>query len=190
MGLRLAAVSLLTLVAANSGLIPAPAFITGVIRDPATRAPIAGAVVSVNGDLDSAITDASGAYRIRRPTRTEVSLAVKHPGYLTFAVPMVALGSDTLHFNVDLHSNPVKLMSSNAFPAPVVLTRKSVDTLIAQIGDSAMFANRTTAERGDIHSVEVIKRRTARVVSFGPAGQAGGVLLIVMKQAAGFEFRF
>lgn len=191
MGLRLAIVGLLTLNVANGGAVAAPAWITGVVRDPATRLPIAGAIVTVNGDADSATTDARGAYSLRRPTWTEVSLAVKHPGYLTLAVPMIALGSDTLHFAVDLHSNPVKLMAKNPVaPQPVILIRRSPDSLVAAIGDSALIVDGRPLGRDDINSVEVIKRRTARVVSFGPAGQAGGVLLIVMKRATGFEFRF
>jgi hypothetical protein len=177
------------LVGVTAASPPAPAIITGVVRDPATRLPIAGAVVTVNGDADSAITDAAGRYSIRRPTQTHVSLGVKRIGYLTLAVPMIQLGADTLHFDADLHSNPVKLLSANGQAAkPLTLIRYSPDTLVLGIGDSVFYRGGKMPADSTIESVEVIKRRTARVVAYGPAGEAGGVIRVVMKKARGFGF--
>jgi hypothetical protein len=177
------------LLGAIRGNAPAPAIITGVIRDPATRMPIAGAVVTINGDADSAVTDAAGRYSIRRPTQTEVSLGVKHPAYLALMVPMVTLGGDTLHFHADLHSNPVKLWGvRNEIAKPVSLIRLSPDSLIAAIGDSAFYRNGRLADSSDIDWIEVIKRRSAKIVAYGPAGQAGGIIRVGFKKAKGFGF--
>ena len=74
----------------------------GVVTDADTRAPIAGAIVAVQGQSVAATTDATGAYSISGIAGTSFALNVSAAGYLSqsFSVTLTQVGAGT--FDIQL----------------------------------------------------------------------------------------
>src|SRR5262245_19603863 len=80
----------------------------GEVRDPSTKQPIAGAIVTTTAWPDTTRTDSAGRFIVRAIPRGRVSVRVERSGYRDVAIPDFDIASDTLYMKFSPHSEPPK----------------------------------------------------------------------------------
>ena len=111
----------------------APAVVAGRVTDAASRAPIAGATVSLQGGNLGATTDASGRYRLSLPASmrgTSVTVAARHIGYQP-AQRKVRVDADSVTLDFALSAAAVQL-------SEIVVTKSMAQSVATRYVGSAV----------------------------------------------------
>ena len=107
---RLAALATLALVAGRRLEAQAEGAIGGVVRDAATRNPIAEVLVTVDEGRRGNVTDTAGAYRIRQLRSGTYTVTVRRIGYQPRALTgVVVRAGGTTPLDITLDASPVQL---------------------------------------------------------------------------------
>jgi hypothetical protein len=117
-------VALLLMVPVTALAQSATTSITGTVTDSVTKAPLAGALVTLEGTALSAATDRTGTFRITGAPVGTHALLITYLGHPNERTPVTLRASETLTVDVAL--------SQTAFSETVQVTAKSIDNGQAQ----------------------------------------------------------
>lgn len=175
LGLMMAAAASLAL---ESGSLGEVTEISGVVRNAATKQPVAEATVFANPPMQTARTDRDGRF-VLRTSREASLLGVEKTGFLTFQYPLLRLTTETLVAEIELRTDPPGRES--------FATWSNLFFLCLIIDAPDRLAVRNSCGAVPLHPAEY----TRRIVKhnpwnpyFGPAGDGGGILIATRIAAA------
>lgn len=152
--------------------------VSGVVVD-ALRRPVEGAEISVTGAGLTALTSATGSFRLLVPQRDEFLVLIRRPGYKSQLISVRPPWSGTVQLATGVFELPeIQVTARFAKPAEYAGTTKYDDFFRRRRLGLGQFIDRSELDRrSPTRAVEILQGRAGIRVDLRPAGASGGTIV-------------